>query len=477
MSYTIEQVLIPVESGYTTAQVQIEGDTIAEIIPTTSLNAPPNLVKEGEGTTVNGENKLLLPGFVNAHTHSSEMWQRGIIPPLPLELWIAELYDFTPLEPEQVYLSALGTAVETLLSGGTSVVDHLVLIPGQEIETVAAAVRAYQEIGIRAFVGPLIQDESLSEGIPDGNAKREHENYIRSTEETLALMREVVEKFHKPEAGVNILVAPTGIQLCSDALFEGCIELSDRYNLCRHAHLLETKAQKLLAKEKYGYSAVEYLKRIGYLSDRTSLAHCVWLDDADIAILAETRATVVHNPLSNLRLGSGIAPILKYRQAGVNVTFGCDGAASNDSQDLLEAIKMGSLLHNITDLDYRHWITPRQAVKMASLGGAKGLNVADELGSLTVGKKADLVLYDLTSLSLLPRTDPIGLLVMGRPTNAIDSVWVNGERVVADGKVTRIDGDELRKELFERSQWTVNRQSEMVRKLEAHYRQVMELPE
>lgn len=469
MSCTIQQVLIPVEPGYATAEVQIKGDKIAAIVPTASS------VRESEGNTVDGQNKLLLPGFINAHTHSSEMWQRGIIPPLPLELWIAELYDFTPLEPEQIYLSALGTAVETLLSGGTTVVDHLVLIPGQELETVAAAVRAYQEIGIRAFIGPLIQDESLSQGIPDGNTERDHEAYIRSTSETLALMQEVVEKFHNPEAGMNIMVAPTGIQLCSDALFEGCIELSDRYRLCRHTHLLETKAQQLLAQEKYGYSAVEYLQRMGYLSDRTSLAHCVWLEDTDIAILAETRSTVVHNPLSNLRLGSGIAPILKYRQAGVNVTFGCDGAASNDSQDLLEAIKIGSLLHNTTDLDYHHWITPRQAVKMASLGGAKGLNVADELGSLTVGKKADLVLYDLTSLSLLPRTDPIGLLVLGRPTNAVNSVWVNGERVVADGKVTRIDEDELRKELFDRSQWSINRKSETVRQLEAHYRQVMGL--
>jgi cytosine/adenosine deaminase-related metal-dependent hydrolase len=124
---------------------------------------------------------------------------------------------------------------------------------------------------------------------------------------------------------VNILVAPTGIQLCSDALFEGCIELSDRYNLCRHAHLLETKAQKKLAQEKYGCSAVEHLNALGYLSPRTSLAHCVWLSDDDIAILAETRSTGGSQSLSNLRLGSGIAPILKYRQAGVNVAFGCDG--------------------------------------------------------------------------------------------------------------------------------------------------------
>ncbi len=465
MSLTIQNVLIPGEQSYSTVDVQIIGHHIRAI--------EANL--EVAGTTVNGQHKLLLPGFINAHTHSSEMWQRGIIPPTPLELWIAELYDFAPLEPEQVYLSALGTAVETLLSGGTSLVDHLVLIPGKELETIAAAVRAYQEIGIRAFIGPLIQDQALTQGMPDGGTDREHETYLRSTGATLELMQEVVERFHNPEAGVNILVAPTGIQLCSDKLFEGCIELSDRYNLCRHSHLLETQAQQKLAHEKYGCSALEHLKRIGYLSDRTSLAHCVWLSDADIAILAEMRSTVVHNPLSNLRLGSGIAPLLKYRQAGVNVAFGCDGAASNDSQDLLEAIKMGSILHNITDTDYHHWITPRQSVEIASLGGAQGLNLADELGSLSVGKKADMVLYDLKSLSLLPRTDPIGLLILGRPTNTVDSVWVNGKQVVAEGNVITIDVDALRQELFERSQWSTNRQSHTLSQIEAHYRSVMGL--
>ena len=465
MSFTIQNVLIPVAKGYETVNVQIEGEGITAIAPDLQVI----------GTGINGENKLLLPGFVNAHTHSSEMWQRGLIPPVPLELWIAELYDFAPLDPEQVYLTALGTAVETLLSGGTSVVDHLVLIPGRELETIAATVRAYKEVGIRAFIGPLIQDESLSAGIPAGESKQNHTPYFRSTAATLSLMEDVVSQFHQPDEGINILVAPTGIQLCSDALFEGCIQLSDRHNICRHAHLLETKAQKQLAQEKYGFSAVEHLKQIGYLSDRTSLAHCVWLSDSDIAILAETQSTVVHNPLSNLRLGSGIAPILKYLQAGVNVSFGCDGAASNDSQDLLEAIKIGSLLHNITDSDYHNWITPRQAVEMASLGGAKGLNMAEHLGSLTVGKKADLVLYDLTSLSLLPRTDPIGLLVMGRPSQVVNNVWVNGKQIVADGKVTTINVDDLRQELFNRSQWETQRRSQTIPQIEARYRAVMGL--
>lgn len=465
MGYTIQNVLIPVDHGYEVMDVQIADDRIQAI----GSNLEPY------GIRIDGRNKLLLPGFVNAHTHSSEMWQRGIIPPVPLELWIAELYDFTPLDPEKVYLSALGTAVETLLTGGTSVVDHLVLIPGQELETIEAAVRAYREVGIRAFVGPLIQDESITAGIPSGGTQQTHAPYLRSTQATLELMQTVIQKFHCPEEGISILVAPTGVQLCSDALLEGCIELSDRDHLCRHTHLLETKAQKILAHEKYGCSAVEHLKHIGFLGARTSLAHCVWLDDADIAILGATQSTVVHNPLSNLRLGSGIAPVLKYLQAGVNVAFGCDGSASNDSQDLLEAIKIGTILHNVTDLDYCQWITPRQAVELAALGGARGLGMAQEFGSLSVGKQADLVMYDLMNLSLLPRTDPIGLLILGRPTQAVEHVWVKGKWVVANGQVTTIQVDELRQQLFDRSEWSANRQSKTVSEVEAHYRAIMNL--
>ena len=463
MNFTIQNVFIPVEDDYVTVNVQIKDGKIAGI--SSDL--------EVVGETIDGTNKLLLPGFVNAHTHSSEMWQRGIVSIYPLELWLAELYDFTSLSTEKVYLSALGTAVETLLSGGTTVLDQLLLIPGKEIETISVAVEAYREVGIRAFIAPLIQDESLTASIPSGESKITHEPYFRSTQATLQIMAEAINKFHQPESGVYVALAPTGIQLCTDALFTGCAELSDKYNLCRHSHLLETRAQEKLAQEKYGCTAVEHLHRIGYLNHRTSLAHCVHLTDNDIKILAETQSTVVHNPLSNLRLGSGIAPILKYRQAGINVSFGCDGASSNDSQDLLEAIKIGSILHNITDLDYQHWITPRESIEMASNGGAKGLNIAEEVGSLTVGKKADLVMYDLTNLSLLPRTDPVGLLVLGRPINVVDSVWVNGKQVVAAGKIKNIDVDNLRQELFKHSQWQTKRKSKTVEEIEAHYRKVM----
>lgn len=466
MSFTIQQALIAADRGYATVDVQITGQQITAIAP----HLDP------VGTVINGKDKLLLPGFFNAHTHSSEMWQRGSIPPVPLELWIAELYDFTPLDLDRVYLSALGTGVETLQTGGTSVVDHLTLVPGQEFETIATAVRAYKEVGIRAFLAPLIQDESLTASMPDGGLGKQDEAYFRSTQATLDIIEAAAREFHRPEEGVNILTAPTGMQLCSDALFRGCVELSDRYNLPRHTHLLETKAQSMLAQEKYGRSAVAHLRDLGFLSDRTSLAHCVWLTDDDIETLAATKSTVVHNALSNLRLGSGIAPVLKYLAAGVNVTFGCDGSASNDSQDLLEAIKMGSILHCVTDIDYRHWITPRKSVEMAALGGATGLHVQDQLGSIEVGKQADLVLYDLTDLSLLPKTDPIGLLILGRPNQVVDQAWVQGKQVIADGQITGLDVEGLKKELFAKSQWASDRPSPMREKSEVHYRQIMNLP-
>ena len=365
MNFTIKDVFIPWEDGYASIDVQVVNTKIA------AMGADLDVI----GTEIAGKNKLLLPGFFNAHTHSSEMWQRGVVSMLPLELWLAELYDFAPLDVEKVYLSALATAVETLLSGGTSVVDHLVLIPGEELATIGAAVRAYREVGIRALIAPLIQDEPLKAGIPLGRLLQGEAPCLRSTAETLAIIEQAVRDFHCPDEGVTMLVAPTGIQLCSDALFIGCVELSDKYDLCRHSHLLETQAQAMVALEKHGCTAVEHLQRLGYLGDRTSLAHCIWLTDNDITILAASQSSVVHNPLSNLRLGSGIAPIFKYLKAGVNIALGCVGASSNDSQDLLEAIKIGSILHNVTASEYRSWITPRQSVNMAAFGGAKAFKL------------------------------------------------------------------------------------------------------
>ena len=455
---------------YRSLDVLVTDGAIAKITPSGTEAAPA-------GTEmIAGADKLLLPGWVNAHTHSMEMWTRGLIPPLPLELWLAELYAHPLQDLEQIYLAAALTAMETLLSGGTAVVDHLVLLPGQELESLAAANRAYRDTGIRAYVAPLLQDEPFEYSIPGGRTL-DPLVWPMPTAEVLGMLEAAVKQFHRPEERVEIGVAPTGTQLCTDALFDGCAELSDRYNLVRHGHLLESQAQVKLARQKYGTTAVEHLAKLGWLGPRTSLAHCVWLTDGDIDLMAETGTTVVHNPLSNLRLGSGIAPLLRYRERGVNVSFGCDGAASNDGQNMFEVLKVGSMLHNTTDFDYRHWISPQEACRMASQGGAWGLN-SRAFGQVAVGQEADLVLYDLNDLSLLPAADPLGQLVWGRPGNVVDSVWVRGQRVVADGKPTTFDLADLADRLRSYSDWLNSRPpapSEMRLRLESIYRQSMDL--
>ncbi|MEO0852142.1 MAG: amidohydrolase [Cyanobacteria bacterium J06648_11] len=454
---------------YERVDVAIAGEDIAAIGASGSLKTSADIV-------IDGADKLLLPGWVNAHTHSPEMWTRGLIPPLPLELWLAELYAYPLQGAQQTYLSAMLTAVETLLSGGTTLVDHLVLLPGRELEAIEAAVRAYREIGIRAYVAPLIQDEPFEWSVPGGQARLQVEVPALETQSVLAIMQEAIAAFHRPDEGIEIAMAPTGIQMCSDALFEGCRDLAAQYNLCRHSHLLETPAQEKLALEKYGTTAVEHLHALGFLGEGASFAHCVWLSDRDIELMAETGSTVVHNPLSNLRLGSGIAPVLNYLERGVNVSFGCDGAASNDGQSLFEVLKIGSMLHNITDRDYRSWLSPQYTAQLASVGGAKGLN-ATHFGRLEVGQQADLVLYDLDKLSLLPHTDPIGQIVWGRAEQVVDRVWVRGTLAVVNGHPVTVDLDDLKAQLKGFDGWLANRQPGMRERLEPHYRRVMDLPE
>ncbi|MEM6445606.1 MAG: amidohydrolase [Cyanobacteria bacterium P01_D01_bin.123] len=453
--------------SYERVDITIEGEIISAL-------SPAGFANNQTANEIDGSGKLLLPGWVNAHTHSPEMWVRGLIPPLPLELWLAELYSYPLQGPQQTYVSALLTAVETLLSGGTTVVDHLVLLPGRELEAIDAAVRAYREAGIRAYVAPLIQDEPFEWSVPEGQTLPVQVPPPK-TKDVLALMQQAIAAYHRPQEGIEIALAPTGIQMCSDDLFAGCLELSQQHGLCRHSHLLETPAQEQLAREKYGMTAVAHLHELGFLGPEASFAHCVWLNDRDIELMAATGATVVHNPLSNLRLGSGIAPVLKYLERGVNVSFGCDGAASNDGQSLFEVLKIGSMLHNITDRDYRHWVSPQWVAHLASVGGAKGLN-ASHFGRLAVGQQADLVLYDLDVLSLLPHTDPLGQLIWGRAEGAVDRVWVRGQSVVVSGQPVNVAITDLKSQIAAFDGWLNHRQSGMRERLEPHYRRVMGLP-
>eukprot|EP01090_Pellita_catalonica_P003797 TRINITY_DN13473_c0_g1_i1.p1 TRINITY_DN13473_c0_g1~~TRINITY_DN13473_c0_g1_i1.p1 ORF type:complete len:225 (+),score=28.49 TRINITY_DN13473_c0_g1_i1:205-879(+) len=222
---------------------------------------------------------------------------------------------------------------------------------------------------------------------------------------------------------------------------------------------------------------VQELANLGFLNSKTSLAHCCWISDRDIGIIRDHDSTAVHNAVSNLRLGSGIMPVLKARENGANVSFGCDGSASNDGQNLLEAIKFGSFLHNITDPDYKKWITPSQAVDMAASGGAKGVGMSHELGRIVPNFLADFVLYDLDHhTSSLPRTDPLGALLWGRPSQkVVEQVFINGIQVVDNGKVLGASEKWLLHSLQKlRKEWIlVPKPSPLLQQMEAPYRKAL----
>ncbi|CAI5493546.1 unnamed protein product, partial [Closterium sp. Naga37s-1] len=434
---------------------------------------------------IDGTNKMLLPGMVNAHTHSIEAWGRGGSVPLPLELWVTSLFTHMDprgpnpsVSPDVVYWAAVHTAIETVMTGGTAVMDHLYI---RDLSDLEAAVRAYKHVGIRAFIAPMLGDLDVSNYfplVPDACERNERarqdgvcpgamgtDGYFReqlaerqeaNTERVLSLWREAVQKFHDPEGGINIVIGPVQNWGASDELIRRAVDIRKEFGLCGHIHLLESRMQKLQSRSRYpDGGCVKLLKDIGWLSlPGTSCAHCVWLEDEEQAIMAECGAVAVHNPVSNLRLGSGVAPIRAYLDKGITVAIGCDGQCSNDSQDMLEAVKMACIVNPLTTPEYRHWLSPREVLRMAAEGGAAAVGMRGRAGQIKPGYVADAVLVDLTALSMLPRADPVGQLVLTRQSsgiagNTVHSVWVNGRLLLSDGVPTTVELPSLRGALIE----------------------------
>lgn len=475
------------DCSYTRVDVKVAEGRIVSVSPHDDDSAED---ADADAGVVDATDCLLLPGLVNAHAHSSEHWLRGAIGAFPLELWLDPLVRASPLAPDAVRIAAQATAVEAALSGCTSVVDHLFVPPGNA-GLLDAAVQGFADVGVRLFLAPMVGDvpsvtpANFPRFFAGGSSKAaelsECEEWARPVDETIRFLEEVISRHHRPESGVSVLVAPSGVQWCSTAMLVACIELAKRRNLPLHMHLLETAFQRQLAAERPdsngATSAVEFLSRLGGLSRTTSFAHAVHVSDSDIATLAASGATVVHNPLSNLRLGSGIAPILAMREAGVNVSLGADGAASNDSQNMFEVLKQTALLHNVTTPDYDRWLRPSDVVAMATSNAARALGAEAEIGRIAPGMRADFSLVNLRSLSMLPRTDPLALLVLGRPEkDALRGVWVGGRRIVSDGAVVGgFDMQALRQGLWQLAPFTPG--SALLKPLpdyEAGYRSALE---
>ncbi|GCE31148.1 5-methylthioadenosine/S-adenosylhomocysteine deaminase [Dictyobacter alpinus] len=440
--------------------ILIAGQRIAAVGPTGSLTFNPQQVER----VIRGKNRLVVPGLVNAHTHSLENLMKATSLSMPLELWLVPLFgDTLEWSPNLVYLSTLLGALEMLKTGTTAVLDHLWTSAGVSTEYLDATMHAYHDAGIRAAVAPSIEDQDLvlEAGNKYGMTFPSHpftdrfKDWAPINQQVKALERFISTWNNTANGRLRCLVGPSGIHWCSPELLETCLELSECYHTGMHLHAVETELQAAVIRDTLGQGGIRYLKHMGLLRPGTSLAHTIWLEPGDLRILADTGTTVVHNPISNLRLGSGRFPLSEALDQGVIMALGSDGSASNDRQNMFDVLKQTGLMHNLPDVDYHQWPQPAEILHAATEGGAAALGLSAELGRIEEQQLADLLLIDLESDAFLPLRDPYLHLIYCEHGTAIDGVIVNGEVVVEHGKPLNIDEQALRQEIREQYQFAL----------------------
>ena len=377
---------------------------------------------------------------------------------LPLELWM--LWSYAPMgsptfTPRDLYLRTMMSCIEMIRSGTTAVQDD-VYNPTMTADGVDAIMQAYEDCGMRGWVTTHMWDRAFVDNIPfiggmipDALKAELAAEMVNGRDEQLALFRHAHTNWHGRDGRLRTLLAPSGPQRCSDRLWGEIEDLSKAHNVPIHTHVLETKLQATTGQELYGRTLVEYLRDRGVLSPRLTLIHAIWLNRGDIDLLGENECSIVHNPLSNLKLGSGVAPLRDYLDAGVNVAVGTDGTSTSDTPNMLEAVKVASLMHKIGSHAYEEWIGAQEVLRMATQGGARSNLMQDEVGELKVGRLADMVLFDRTDWGFVPFNDPARQIAFSVTSEAITTSICNGRVILQDRKLTMIDEGGLKAEIME----------------------------
>lgn len=372
---------------------------------------------------------VLLPGLIQAHIHLCQTLFRGLADDLVLENWLAKR--IWPLEAahtdETVYWSAMLGAAELLLGGTTAILDM------ETVRHTAAAFRALEVIGIRATAGKCLMD---AESNPAG---------LR--EPTDAALREAADlcaRWHGAAGGrLRYCYAPRFVPSCTGPLLRAVSDLAERHDAVVHTHAAETPVELELVKRATGRDEITYLDSVGVAGPRAALAHCVWVDHEAIGQLARAGTNVVHCPSSNLKLGSGIAPIPEMLAAGCRVAIGADGAPCNNRLDAFTELRLAALIQ-------KPRLGPESlpaagALELATLGGARALGLESEIGSIEPGKRADLIALDLSGPHVQPEeADLISRIVYSARAADVRHVFVDGKAVVRDRKLTTADEEEIR---------------------------------
>ena len=374
---------------------------------------------------VSANGNIVMPGLINMHCHAADSLFRGLVENLPLEEWLGRVWiaEKAILTPETTYLGSVLGLAENLLSGSTTVMD-MFWYPD---ETVKAA----KDLGMRVSTGGIFFD------LP-GIGGRSQEDYISEADNFY--------QNHSSDDSVIPAILPHGSYTVSPQNLSEAKSIADQYGILFCTHAAETQAEQNDIKTRYDNSVIRHLDKYKLLGETSVLAHCVHLDDTEISLLAQSKTNVVLNPMSNLKLGSGIAPVKAMHRAGINLTIGTDGAISGNDLDMWLAMRLTCGLAKGLNME-ADALTAEQVLHMATISGAKALGKSDSLGSLEIGKNADFILVDINNSHSIPLFDPITHLVFGAGRSDVTDVFVSGKHVVENKKISGLDIEKIHEEV------------------------------
>ena len=399
--------------------ILVENGLIVDIGPSEELLSKYNGVH-----VVDVSGQVVMPGLVNLHLHSGLI--RGTAEDLPVFEWLSRYVDpkHRALQQEEAYAAARLCYAEGIKSGTTSVLDMY--------RFVHRCADAAEEIGIRATFAPYVAD-------------RPGYDYFETLDTNIQLIE---ERNGSADGRIHVWVGLEHLAYCTEEAYVEAARIAEKYNTGIHTHGEESLEMSRKVYEKYGRWPVELFYDRGILGPRTILAHCVWMQESELQLMAKTKAAVAHCPVSNLKLASGIAPIQEMHQHGIVVGIGTDGVKENNNLDMLEEMKFVPLLQKVKHYDAT-LLKAEKVIRMATIDGAKALGLDREIGSIEIGKKADIITVDFRKLHLTPTlTDSYANitsnLVYAAQGNDVQNVWIDGKLIMENRKLLTIDEEKAR---------------------------------
>ncbi len=370
--------------------------------------------RHGAEKEIDARGKVLFPGLINAHTHMFQVLLRGLGPDIPLMDWLKKAVwpMAATLSESDVYTGALLGSIENVKSGATSVIDM------HYIKPLDAVAKAMDEVGVRGC---------LARGYYEKNVPEE---LCEDPNDALKDCERLIKKWHGAANGrIMIGVAPMDLLSVSKELLVKSKEIAEKYNVIYHTHTSNSMEVKVL-------------EELGILGPRYNAVHCTLVSKGGIKGLARSGCHVIHNPVSNMYLGVGVTLIPEMRNAGINVALGTDGPASNNNQDLIEGMKFAACLHKVNKRNPAI-ITAQDVLEMATINGAKALGLEREIGSIEVGKKADLIIVDMQKPHIAPVHDPVAALVYCANGGDVDTTIIDGKIVMENRQIKTVDEKEI----------------------------------